>query len=107
MLWTPNQQFHPWPFDKEADLEAAIAVVSGTLFGPHRIYLSVKKIVGTKGKTKNIPDGYLIDLASKNLGDRGQDKIHDIQKQTCARPLNFLALARGCRRIHREQGGRV
>ncbi len=39
--------------------------VSESLFGPSRIYLEVKKIIGKKGKTRNVPDAYLIDLASK------------------------------------------
>ncbi len=43
MLWTPQQRFHDWPFDKEADLEAAIAQVKTTLFGESRVYLDVKK----------------------------------------------------------------
>lgn len=33
------------------------------MFGPNRIYLDVKKMIGTKAKS-NIPDGYLIDLSS-------------------------------------------
>ena len=52
------------PFEKEADLESAIREVSPALFGPDRIYLDVKKLIGTKGKTQNIPDAYLIDLSS-------------------------------------------
>lgn len=64
MLWTPEKHYLDDPFETEAQLEAAIAVVSATLFGPSRIYLDVKKLVGANGKTKNIPDGYLIDLAS-------------------------------------------
>lgn len=65
MFCTTDKHYLADPFENEAQLEAAIASVSATLFGPHRIYLSVKKVVGAKGKTKNIPDGYLIDLASK------------------------------------------
>ncbi len=64
MLWTPQQQFHDWPVDKEADLETAIAEVKLTLFGEHRVYLDVKKLIGEKGKTQNIPDGYLLDFSS-------------------------------------------
>lgn len=63
MLWTPQQQFHDWPFDKEADLEASIAKVKTTLFGESRVYLEVKKLIGEKGKTQNIPDGYLFVLS--------------------------------------------
>lgn len=66
MLWTPQQQFHDWPFDKEADLEAAIAQVKTTLFGESRVYLEVKKLIGEKGKTQNIPDGYLLDFSSQH-----------------------------------------
>jgi hypothetical protein len=64
MLWTSAQQFLPWPFDKEAELEATIAEARTALFGESRIYLDVKTLIGEKGKTQNIPDGYLLDLSS-------------------------------------------
>jgi hypothetical protein len=63
MLWTPHGPYRKKPFSKEADLEQAIREVSTELFGPNRIYLDVKKKIGTKDKS-NIPDGYLIDLSS-------------------------------------------
>ena len=66
MLWTPQQQFHDWPFDKEAELEKAIDDIQVTLFGESRIYLNVKKLIGEKGKTQNIPDGYLLDFSSQD-----------------------------------------
>lgn len=65
MLWSPKTSYEAEPFDKEADLESAILEVQEALFGPHRIYLDLKKKIGKKGKTTNIPDGYLIDLSSK------------------------------------------
>ena len=64
MLWTSQHHYYPWPFDKEAELEATIAEVKPALFGESRIYLEVKKLIGEKGKTQNIPDGYLLDLSS-------------------------------------------
>lgn len=64
MPWTPTQQFHPWPFDKEAELEAVIAEAKSALFGESRIYLDGWKLIGERGKTQNIPDGYLLDLSS-------------------------------------------
>ena len=64
MLWSDKASYHLEPFKKEADLESAIREVSPALFGPDRIYLDVKKLIGTKGKTQNIPDAYLIDLSS-------------------------------------------
>jgi len=68
MLWTPNQQFHPWPFDKEAELETTIAEVKAALFGESRIDLDVKKLIGERGKTQNIPDGYFLRCESEVLG---------------------------------------
>lgn len=64
MLWSKEMSYHLEPFEKEADLEAAIREVSTVLFGNNRIYLEVKKLIGAKGKTQNIPDAYLIDLSS-------------------------------------------
>ena len=64
MLWTTTQHFHPWPFDKEAELESTIAEVKTALCGESRIYLNVKKLIGERGRTQNIPDGYLLDLSS-------------------------------------------
>jgi len=67
MLWTKDQKFLPHPYSKEADLEEAILEVQNDLFGPNRIYLETKRKIGTKGKTNNIPDGYLIDLSSSKM----------------------------------------
>jgi len=64
VLWSKETSYHLEPFEKEADLESAIREVSPVLFGPDRIYLEVKKLIGIKGKTQNIPDAYLIDLSS-------------------------------------------
>lgn len=65
MLWSEDRQFFHWPFDKEAELEAAILEAKNELFGDSRIYLDVKKLIGQSGKTRNVPDGYLLDLSSK------------------------------------------
>lgn len=67
MLWMPDKVYLEEPFELEEDLEAAIMEVSNSLFGSSRIYLGteVKKIIGKRGKTQNIPDAYLIDLTSK------------------------------------------
>jgi len=64
MLWTPNKFYHNEPFEVEDDLEKAILEVCDDLFGKSRIYLDVKRKIGAKGRTQNIPDGYLIDLSS-------------------------------------------
>jgi hypothetical protein len=59
MLWTPQESYQEEPFQTEAELESAIKTVSIPLFGPNRIYLDVKKLIGAKGGTKNVPDAYL------------------------------------------------
>ena len=65
MLWVPDNTYVNEPFELEKDLERVIQEVSESLFGSSRIYLEVKKKIGKKGKTQNVPDAYLIDLASK------------------------------------------
>jgi len=64
MLWGRHNSYKEEPFQNEADLESAIREVAESLFGKSRIYLDVKRKIGGKSKTKNIPDGYLIDLSS-------------------------------------------
>lgn len=64
MLWTQRDRYCAERFEKESDPEDAVREVNQDLFGPNRIYLDVKKKIGAKQKTNNIPDGYLIDLTS-------------------------------------------
>lgn len=64
MLWNRDKKYSIEPFEQEKELEEAILEVSLPLFGKNRIYLDYKKKIGPKGKIRNIPDGYLIDLSS-------------------------------------------
>ncbi len=64
MLWGKHDSYSEEPFEREADLEAAILEVTEALFGKTRIYLEAKKKIGAKSKIRNIPDGYLLDLSS-------------------------------------------
>jgi hypothetical protein len=64
MLWSNKKSYQVEPFEIEDDLESAILETKEVLFGSSRIYLDMKKLIGKKGKTQNIPDGYLIDLTS-------------------------------------------
>lgn len=63
MLWNKTNTYKHWPFEKESHLEDAVNEMKSTLFGNNRIYLDDKKKIGDKGKTNNLPDGYLIDLS--------------------------------------------
>ena len=88
MIWTTDKQYANEPFETESQLESAIAEVSTTLFGPNRIYLDVKKLIGGKGKTKNIPDGYLIDLTSKK-----EPRLFVVENELASHdPLNHVAV---------------
>ena len=88
MFWTSEKHYLNDPFELESQLEAAIAEVSATLFGANRIYLDVKKLVGAKGKTKNIPDGYLIDLTSKR-----EPRLYVVENELSSHdPLNHVAV---------------
>ena len=63
LVWTKDSKYRRVPYQNEADLEATILEVQGELFGANRIYLDLKKRIGTKGGIQNIPDGYLLDLS--------------------------------------------
>ena len=93
MLWTPNKIFSVEPFELEKDLEEAILEVKDTLFGKSRIYLDLKKLIGAKGKTRNIPDGYLMDLYSKKEPKlylvENELAVHDPLKHVAVQILNF------------------
>lgn len=93
MLWNPNKVYRSEPFETEQDLEAAILDVRDILFGNDRIYLDTKKKIGAKGKIKNIPDGYLLDLYSKKepilYVVENEIAKHDPLKHIAAQILEF------------------
>jgi len=88
MLWTPSKTYENEPFELEDDLESAILEVRETLFGEERIYLDIKKKIGSKGKVKNIPDGYLIDLSSTK-----EPKLYVVENELVKHePLKHIAV---------------
>ena len=88
MLWSEAAAFHEEPFDLEADLEEALLAVSGALFGKNRIYIDAKKKIGAKGKTQNIPDGYLLDLSSAK-----DPKLYVVENELAKHePLKHIAV---------------
>jgi hypothetical protein len=64
MLWVDRKSYKRHPFDREAELEDAILTLGSFIFGENRYYLDAKRKIGAKGKTRNIPDGYLLDFSS-------------------------------------------
>jgi len=88
MLLAPNKTYENEPFELEYDLESAILEVRETLFGEERIYLDIKKKIGSKGKVKNIPDGYLIDLSSTK-----EPKLYVVENELVKHePLKHIAV---------------
>ncbi len=88
MLWSKAGAFHEEPFDIESELEEAILEVSEALFGNNRIYLETKRRIGKKGKTQNVPDGYLIDLSSAK-----EPKLYVVENELAKHdPLKHVAV---------------
>ena len=88
MLWNKDIKYELESFEKEKELEDAILEVSSQLFGEKRIYLDIKKRIGVKGKTKNIPDGYLIDLSSSI-----EPKLYVVENEIAKHdPLKHIAI---------------
>jgi len=88
VLWSSGKTYQAEPFEKESELEEAILEVSAALFGKDRIYLDTKKKIGAKGKTKNIPDGYLIDLSSAK-----EPKLYVLENELARHdPLKHVAV---------------
>src|SRR5215213_7545905 len=107
MLWTPQDTYVEEPFKTEADLESAIKAVSPALFGQNRIYLDVKKLIGDKGKVKNVPDAYLVDLTSKKQPIlwvvenelASHDPLRHIAVQILQMSLSFKATPQKVKRV--------
>ena len=88
MLWNPQATLHEEPFLSEAELEKCICEAAPVLFGPNRVYLDLKKKIGAKGKTQNIPDGYLLDLSSAK-----QPKLFVVEIELASHdPLKHIAV---------------
>lgn len=88
MLWGKKNIYNEEPFESESEFEGTILEVSSVLFGNERIYLDVKKKLGVKGKIRNIPDGYLIDLSSAK-----DPKLYIIENELAKHdPLKHIAV---------------
>jgi len=87
IIWTESGSFGIAAYSSEADLEQAILTVQKALFGSNRIYLDVKRKIGTRGGVRNIPDGYLIDLSGN------KPRLYVIENELAAHdPLRHIAV---------------
>lgn len=88
MFWTQENRYELHPFESESELEAAVLQVAEPLFGTGRVYLDIKRLIGRKGKIRNIPDGYLIDLTS-----RKEPRLFVVENELASHdPLNHIAV---------------
>jgi hypothetical protein len=106
LVWTRESKYRRVPYQNEADLEASILEVRADLFGPNRIYLDVKKKIGSKGGVQNVPDGYLLDLSGakprlyvveNELASH--DPLRHVAVQILEFSLSFEGEPRGVKRV--------
>lgn len=87
LIWTRNGSFRRVEYQSEADLETSIIEVQEQLFGPNRVYLDIKKKIGTKGGLRNVPDGYLLDLGGR------KPRLYVVENELASHdPLRHIAV---------------
>lgn len=86
MIFIKNEKFFSEPYESEEQLENDVWSLRKELFGGNRIYLNFKKKIGIHGKTRNIPDGYLIDLTSFTY-----PKIYIVENELAIHGLKHIA----------------
>lgn len=87
VIWSKGSLFQSVEYESEAQLEAAIVEVQSELFGPNRIYLDVKKKIGSKDGLRNIPDGYLVDLSER------KPRLYVVENELASHdPLRHIAV---------------
>jgi len=88
MLLLDKKEFLLDDFKNEADFETSVIKVQDRLFGNNRAYLDIKKLIGKKGKIRNIPDGYLLDLSSAK-----EPKLFVVENELARhQPLKHIAV---------------
>src|ERR1041385_8654940 len=87
IIWSQGESYWLVNYASENDLEKSIVEVSSDLFGPSRIYLDIKKKIGSKGSQQNIPDGYLVDLSGR------KPRLYVVENELAAHdPLRHIAV---------------
>jgi len=87
LIWTKSCAYRRVGYESEGDLESSVLQVRVALFGTSRIYLDIKKKIGTKGGLRNVPDGYVIDLSGK------RPRLFVVENELAAHdPLRHIAV---------------
>lgn len=87
MLYLNHKTYQIDPYENEGELEFDVWKMRNQLFGNNRLYFDFKKKIGVKGKTNNIPDGYLIDLSSST-----NPKILIVENELAIHGLKHIAV---------------
>jgi len=87
MILIDNKEYNIEPYELETEFEDSVWNLRKNLFGINRLYFNFKKKIGDQGKIKNIPDGYLIDLASKT-----NPKLFVVENELAIHGLKHIAI---------------
>ncbi len=87
LIWTRDGSYRRINYASESDLEATILQVQTELFGVGRIYLDIKRKIGSKSGIRNIPDGYLLDLSGR------KPRLYVVENELASHePLRHIAV---------------
>lgn len=82
-----GQQYESTEYESEAELERTVVDLQQKIFGPDRFYLDIKRKIGAAGNTRNIPDGYVIDLSG------AKPRLFVVENELAAHdPLRHIAV---------------
>lgn len=82
-----GMQYRHVAYESESDLERTVVQLQQQLFGPDRFYLDIKRRIGTGGATRNVPDGYVIDLSG------AKPRLFVVENELAAHdPLRHIAV---------------
>lgn len=87
MIYLSGNSYQSDPFETEDKLEKDVWDLRHQIFGINRLYFEFKKKIGVKGKTRNIADGYLIDLTSSI-----NPKIFIVENELAIHGLKHIAV---------------
>jgi hypothetical protein len=87
MIYLNGKSYQSDPYETEDKLEKDVWDLRHQIFGNNRLYFEFKKKIGAKGKIRNIPDGYLIDLTSSI-----NPKIFIVENELAIHGLKHIAV---------------
>lgn len=87
MIFIDSKAYVLEPYGSECEFEDSVWELRKNIFGDNRIYFNFKKKIGACGKTRNIPDGYLLDLSSTT-----NPKLFVVENELAIHGLKHIAI---------------